>query len=204
MSPPIDYYAIGYLFFRLLPMMTASILCLAPLFNFNLRGFVYLFGIILSTAGTLFTGYMAHPFMPPFTDIPSARCADFALSSNQAYSLLPLDIAVFGFTTTYLFWSMIRNELVQFNIPTLIILPSITLITSAWIVSNSCFSIWACLLSLIVSSGFGLLWGYIVETQLPIHQYFFAPSNRQTCIRKNDSSYSCSNTSASGNPNETI
>jgi len=194
----IDYYTIFYLFFRLLPMLTASVLTIAPLFNHNLRGFVYLVGLILSTATISSVGNYADMVNPPE---PNAVCHAFTLTLNHAYARVPLDLGVLGFTFAYLFVFMYTNGLMSINIPTLLFFPIAILLTFRWLVQNSCFSVSSCILSIVVSTAFGVAWGYIVKKQMPKFQYLYANSNREACVRQSNDTYKCSDVDGNGNLN---
>ena len=199
MSTAIDYYTILYLFFRLLPMLTAAVLTIAPIFNNNLRGFVYLVGLLLTTATASVMGNYANLAKPDTP--PNETCHAFSLSSNQIYARVPLDLAVFGFTFAYLMVSIVTNKLASINISTILFFPAVIAVTLWWLMQNSCFTLAACLMALAVSISCGVAWGYIVKKQLPKHQYLYAKSNRESCTRQSDDTYRCSDVDGNGNLN---
>jgi hypothetical protein len=93
---------------------------------------------------------------------------------------------------------MIVNGLVQHNIATILFFISAIIGTTYWIYTNSCYTLSACVMATMVSGLSGWLWGYIVKKEMPARQYLFTPSNRQTCYRKDDSTYVCEDTDANG------
>ena len=197
-----DVYLIVYLAFRLMPFLVAAILSIAPLFNHNVRGLVYLFGMLLTVAATSFISYIVSQFAPnilsasPIT--PSAACNAFSLSSDGTKTLVPLELAILGYSAFYLIYSMAVNGLVQNNIATILFFISAIIGTTYWIYTNSCYTLPACIVAVVVSGGFGTLWGYIVKKEMPTRQYLFTPSNRQACYRKDDYTFVCEDTDANG------
>lgn len=195
----IDISYLGYLCFRLLPFLVASVLTIAPLFNQNARGVVYLVGLVLTTSLTALCGnYLLTPEMTQTASVASAYCATFALGARQTYSHTPLDLSVLGYSTGYLFYSIIANGLVQINTASLVFFPAAIASTLWWLTANFCFSWVACALALVVSGGAGVAWGAIVHGQAPKLQYLYMPSNKEVCVKKNDGLFSCSDTDANG------
>lgn len=197
-----DVYLIVYLAFRLMPFLVAAILSIAPLFNHNVRGLVYLFGMLLSVAATSFISYIVNQFAPSILSAspinPSAACNAFSLSSDGTKTLVPLELAILGYSAFYLIYSMAVNGLVQNNIATILFFISAIIGTTYWIYTNSCYTLPACLVAIVASGGFGTLWGYIVKKEMPTRQYLFTPSNRQACYRKDDYTFVCEDTDANG------
>lgn len=197
-----DVYLIVYLAFRLMPFLVAAILSIAPLFNHNVRGLVYLFGMLLSVTSTSVLTYLLSRIAPDILSSPSvnksAVCNAFSLSSDGTHSIVPLELAILGYSASYLFYSMIVNGLVQNNIATILFFISAIIGTTYWIYTNSCYTLSACVMATMVSGLFGWLWGYIVKKEMPTRQYLFTQSNRQTCYRKDDSTYVCEDTDANG------
>lgn len=195
----VDLAYLGYLCFRLMPFLVASVLTTAPLFNQNARGVVYLVGLVLATSlTTLFGHYILTPDMIATASVASASCTTFALSARQLYSRTPLDLSVLGYSTGYLFYSIFANGLAQINTATLVFFPVAILSTIWWLIVNFCFSYVACALALIVSGGAGVAWGAIVHRRAPGLQYLYAPSNKEVCVKQTDGLYKCSDTNANG------
>lgn len=197
-----DVYLIVYLAFRLMPFLVAAILSIAPLFNHNVRGLVYLFGMLLSVTSTSAISYLLSQVAPSILPISaitdSAVCNAFSLSSDGTKSIVPLELAILGYSAAYLLYSMIVNGLVQNNIATILFFVSAIIGTAYWIWANSCYTPAACASAIVISGLCGWLWGYIVKKEMPTRQYLFTSSNRQTCYRKDDNTYVCENTDANG------
>lgn len=188
-----------------MPFLVAATLSIAPLFNHNTRGFVYLFGLVIAVAFTsgissLLISFLSNywPGLANNQVNPSAVCSAFALSSDGTKSRVPLDLAILGYSAIYLIYSMTVNGLVQNNLVTILFFAAAILGTIYWIYTNSCYGIIACLLSVVISGLLGALWGLIVQREMPKQQYIYTPSNRQVCYRKNDSTYVCQDTDANG------
>lgn len=193
----LDYVA--YLTFRLLPFLVASVLSLAPMFNHNARGIVYLVGLLLASTATSLSGhYMLSPELTQVAGAASVSCATFSLDATRVYSRTPLDLSVLGYSTGYLFYCIFANDLVGINLATLVFFPLATCLTLWWLVVNYCFSYVACALSLVASSGLGVLWAYLVQKRAPGLQYLYTPSNKEACVKQSDGVYKCSDTNNNG------
>lgn len=200
-----NMYLVIYLAFRLMPFLVAAILSIAPLFNHNTRGFVYLFGMVMAVAFTSGMSSLLIPFLSHYWPglannqvTPSAVCSAFSLSSDGTKSVVPLELAILGYSAIYLIYSMTVNGLVQNNIVTILFFTASIVGTIYWIYTNSCYGLVACGLSVVISGLLGALWGYIVQQEMPKQQYLFTPSNRQSCYTKNDRTYACHDTDANG------
>jgi len=236
-----DLFGLLYLFFRLSPFIIASFFSLISVFNSDLKGFIYLVGLIFSTAITMLAGTtFKSTFFPDFGtgttsdtttstttittpgvagvagvtgitggsskkggksffmgggeptkgEIPPV-CNTLSLGGFTGFSKVPLSTAVLSYTFFYLVYTIGKYDMALYNIPTLILFPIIILSDMGWNIKNGCYPLIACVMSLIVAGGIGVLWSFIVSTYMPNMQYIIVGSNREMCMKPNDQTMIC-------------
>lgn len=224
-----DLFGLLYLFFRLSPFIVASFFSLISVFNSDLKGFIYLVGLIFSTAITMGTGHLI-PFSFPSTSSDTAStvanaavgasavaaatsiitptssttssspttsggippvCNTLSLGGFSGFSKVPLSTAVLSYTFFYLVYTIGKNNMGLYNIPTLILFPILILSDIGWNVQNGCYPLLGCVVSLLVAGGIGVFWSYIVSIYMPDFQYLIVGSNREMCMRPSDQTLIC-------------
>ena len=95
-----------YMFFRLAPFIIVSYFTLQSIFNQDLKGVIYLIGLLVASVVTVILGNILQKFSPPEglmpTDYSKIRCTQLTLGKSQPISILPLSQTVFGYTLSYL------------------------------------------------------------------------------------------------------
>ena len=229
-----DLFGLIYLFFRLSPFIIASFFSLISVFNSDLKGFIYLVGLIFTTAITMGSGTLvtfsfpaydkkdtsspglsaatssaapaatssaataaavSSPATTPSTSISSDGippvCNTLSLGGFSGFSKVPLSTAVLSYTFFYLVYTIGKNNMALYNIPTLILFPILILSDIGWNVQNGCYPLLACVVSLIVAGGLGVLWSYIISIYMPNMQYLIVGSNREMCMKPSDQTLIC-------------
>jgi hypothetical protein len=217
-----DLFGLFYLFFRLSPFIIASFFSLISLFNSDLKGFIYLVGLIFSTATTMgFGGIISNTAFSDFgtgskTPVPAPTptttngsvnggmrgggpsvgeippvCNTLSLGGFSGFSKVPLSTAVLSYTFFYLVYVIGVNNMALYNIPTLILFPILILSDMGWNIQNGCYPLLACVVSLVVAGGIGVLWSYIVSIYMPNMQYLIVGSNREMCMKPSDQTLIC-------------
>ena len=195
-----------YLFFRLSPFIIASFFSLISVFNNDLKGFIYLVGLIFTTAIAWILGRSIIPatgldqnFPEEITNpeikvdangVPNV-CNFLSLGGFHNFSKVPLSIVVLSYTFFYLVYTIATYHMELFNIPTLILFPILILADIFWNISNSCFPLASCVLSLIVGGGLGVAWSAIIQKNMPDMQYLIIGSNRQMCMQPSNQTFVC-------------
>lgn len=155
-----------YLAFRLAPFILVSFFTLQSIINWDLKGMIYLVGLILASSITAFFG-KNKPFglgavgnNLSMRELPNPACNLITLGDNgDVLSTLPLSISVYSYTLFYLLVFMLNlanttndkgilntksvnqskiNEIMVQNLPVLIIFPLLIVCESIWIISNRC------------------------------------------------------------------
>ena len=207
-----NLYNLVYLFFRLSPFIIACFFSLISLFNSDMKGLIYLVGLIVSTTITWIFGRSiinTQSLQAMGIDFPGGResgdqkptytetnnipdvCNFLSLGGFHKFSKVPLSLAVLSYTFFYLVYTIAFYHMEVFNIPTLVLFPILILADIWWNYSNNCFPIASCILSLIVAGGLGVLWSYIVQQKMPNMQYLIVGSNRQMCMKPSEQQLIC-------------
>ena len=183
-----------YMFFRLSPFIIVSYFTLQSILNQDLKGVIYLVGLIV----TSFIVYLIASMLPEepvsknSNDLMKVKCTQLTIGSGNPISQLPLSQTVFGYTLTYLSYFIGVNNLQSQNIPIFILFPVLILGDIFWSTTNSCSSPKYLLISLIISSIVGLLWAMLIEsTGVGGFAYLTGIANKDVCSRPTKSLYKC-------------
>ena len=185
-----------YMFFRLAPFIIVSYFTLQSLFNQDMKGVIYIIGLIVASFVTVILGGILKKFSPPKglmpTDYSRIRCTQLTLGSTQPVSVLPLSQTVFGYTFAYLAYFIASNNLQTQNIATFIMFPLVIVADIIWSTSNLCSNPKYLLISLIIGAVIGTLWAMIIEsTNMPNLAYMSGISNKDVCSKPSKSLYKC-------------
>jgi len=179
-----------YLFFRFAPFIIISYFTLESIFNQDLKGVVYIVGLLVASVCTILFGNIIGQSENPL--IANPKCTTLTIGNNQPISNLPLSQTVFGYTLSYLSYFIGVNNLATQNIPTFIIFPLIILADMMWNTSNGCSSNPRLLLALIIGGLVGVLWAMIIDSTGMVNlTYFSGVSNKAVCSQPSRSMYRC-------------
>tara|TARA_B110000858_G_scaffold190172_1_gene237818 strand:- start:389 stop:1009 length:621 start_codon:yes stop_codon:yes gene_type:complete len=194
----LNIVSIFYLFFRFAPFIIVSYFALQSIFNQDLKGVIYLVGLLIAATLTILLGTVlpntsdntsGMPIQSPFA---KAKCNQLTLGSDGPISKLPLSQTVFGYTLAYLSYFISINNLQAQNIPTFILFPILILADMVWNTANGCSTNILLLCGLISGAIFGILWAMIIEsTNAADLSYFSGISNKDVCSRPTKSLYKC-------------
>jgi|TARA_B110000003_G_scaffold263421_1_gene287093 hypothetical protein len=184
------------MFFRLAPFIIVSYFTLQSLFNQDMKGVIYIIGLIVASFVTVILGGILKKFSPPKglmpTDYSRIRCTQLTLGSTQPVSVLPLSQTVFGYTFAYLAYFIASNNLQTQNIATFIMFPLVIVADIIWSTSNLCSNPKYLLISLIIGAIIGTLWAMIIEsTNMPNLAYMSGIANKDVCSKPSKSLYKC-------------
>jgi len=203
-----NLYNLFYLFFRLSPFIVACFFSLISIFNSDMKGLIYLVGLIFSIAITWLFGRSIitttnlekmgidfgkgseNPVQVEENGIPNV-CNFLSLGGFHSFSKVPLGLAVLSYTFFYLLFTISSYHMEIFNLPTLILFPILLLADIWWNISNGCFPVVSCMMSLIVAGGLGVGWSAFVQKHIPNMQYLMVGSNRQMCMKPSETYFTC-------------
>ncbi len=192
MSGKLNISYIFYTAFRLSPFIVVSFFTLSSVLNQDLKGVVYLAGLLFACFFTIIIGSAL-----PFPNIPTTPenetiCNTLALTDSGSLSKLPLGMVVFSFTFFYLVDIIAKYNLAIQNIPTLILFPVMIIAEAFWNRMYYC----ATLVQLISAFGIGSLCGFgwaqiIRKTGAVQLQYFNGINNGAVCSRPSKQKFKC-------------
>jgi hypothetical protein len=179
-----------YLFFRLAPFIIVSYFSLKSIFNQDLKGVIYIVGLLLASVSTILVGnVLPKPVVPIETNL---KCNMLTLSESGPISKLPLSQTVFGYTLAYLSYFIGVNNLQTQNIATFIIFPVVVIADFIWSTTNGCASPEMLITALIIGGLIGVLWAMIIDsTNMANLAYFSGINNKDVCSQPSRSMYKC-------------
>lgn len=202
----LNLISIFYLFFRFAPFIIVSYFALQSIFNQDLKGVIYLIGLLIASVITMLLGNMipntSDAAGPPIQSaFAKAKCNQLTLGSDGPISKLPLSQTVFGYTIAYLSYFININNLETQNIPTFILFPILILADMMWNTSNGCSTSILLLCGLIIGGIIGILWAMIIDSTGSTNlSYFSGISNKDVCSRPSKSLYKCRPVSGTSSP----
>jgi len=205
---------VAYLFFRLSPFIIVSFFTLQSVFNQDLKGLIYLIGLVTGCFCTIVLGKTFRPYeyIPgevatttdgatgdKNTDLKAikiaqnmAKCNMLTLGKDGPVSNLPLSQSVLGFTLAYLSFFIGVNNLADSNIPTFIVLSLMILADFAWNIQNSCSDAKYLVVALIIGGSVGSIWALIIQSlKMPDLQYITGISSAETCSMPSNTVIRC-------------
>jgi hypothetical protein len=180
-----------YLFLRLAPFILVCFFSLLSIFNQDLKGFVYLIGLLVTCFITITVGNVL-TFIPTVGSPKPEICNMITMGQTEEICSLPLGQVVFGFTFAYLFYSIYINKLYKRNIPTLIFFPLVIIFDMSWNSKNGCYTLIQLCVSLIIGGLCGWFWGYLInKTKNKDIQYITGVNNDQVCSVPSSQKFRC-------------
>ena len=213
----IDITNVSYLSFRMAPFIIVCYFILQSLLNWDLKGIIYLAGLLFcSVAIVLLNGPMKYFFPEPHDkNLPDAKCSIISLGDGgNLLSSIPLSIAVYSYTFFYMlififnlgnksdnkgilsnasFSGADLNTAFQQNIPTLILFPLLCILEICWIMINNCvYEPWFYITcSIAVGCVFGVLWGVLITSLNNPNLMYLSKSGVEVCSRPSKTYFSC-------------
>jgi hypothetical protein len=176
-SIPINYVSLLYTTFRLAPFILVSFFSMSSIFNQDLKGLVYLAGLLFAC----FIAFMAGPMVgtSPEGKLP---CSVLTLSGSKPISAIPLSIIVFTYTFAYLLYVIVKYQLAIQNIPTLVFFPVLILLDIFWNNTHQCSTPGNIIMGIAIGGMMGVIWGASIDyLKLTNMQYMLGISNKETC-----------------------
>jgi len=194
----LNIVSIMYLFFRIAPFVIVSYFAISSIFNKDLKGIVYMAGLLIACfityiIGTAFSSSIDSIIGSNGLEAErSPTCNILTLKSGGSFSQIPLGIAILTYTFFYFLYVILKYELIIINIPILVVLPSLIVGDYVWNSQNNCYGWFKILLSIIIGGFIGYLWAYIVDSfGRPNLQFFNVLSNQVVCERPSRQLFKC-------------
>lgn len=202
-----NIFNIIYLTFRLGPLIVICFFLLQSLFNYDLRGIIYLCGLIIATILSSVLGDIVGSGNDIFEG-RSYRCNTLFLGAIpltsgaiEPLSKIPLNVVVYSYTLAYLITGFTappvtyKNALasLQQNMPILILFPILLIFEAVWLLAHACNYPMVIFMGILVGIGAGIFWAFMMRmTKNPNIQYM-SMGNIQVCSKPSKTIYRCRN-----------
>jgi len=191
-----NFVTYTYLFVRSAPFIIVSCFMLISILNLDLKGLVYLAGLLLACFVTTIISKI--PFFQFNTENSDMLCNLVSLSNNATpLSNIPLGQTTLAYTFWYLISIIIKyndknDSLVNKNIATFILFPILIVCDAYWTYANKCTKPANIVFAFIIGSAIGALWALTLDASGMFQlQYFNGISNVDVCSRPSKSIFRC-------------
>ena len=198
---------IAYIAFRMAPMLLISFFMLTSIINVDLKGVVYICGLVIALAATLSINTTLTRTKFDGINAPAEACKVFRLGTNgDVLSTIPLGVVVYAYTFFYLLIFIANlsntandrgvfghidkttlNAMMAQNIPILVIFPSLILLESVWLMSYKCIEhthpILAITIAVFIGSLVGVLWALLITYTRRIELQYVNKYGMSVCNR---------------------
>lgn len=188
----IQLTALFYLFLRLAPFILVSYFTLSSVFHSDLKGFVYLIGLLLTTV--IASGFSSF-FPQDWIGLPSDRdftCDFLDITRNSKITYLPVGSGIITYTLGYLLYTIVEYNSQAKNWPTITFLSILSGLDIFWQFNHSCYNPISIILTIVMFGLLGVTWAAIIDSTKRVElQYFNSPSGRESCSRPASNTFRC-------------
>lgn len=196
----LNLFTLIYLFFRLAPFIVVCYFALGSIFNQDMKGLIYLVGLLFSCFATFLIGQSipisysigSDPVNPLTRKNVMPVCNLLTIGKDGSFSHIPLGLSILGFTLIYLVAIIAKNHLEMTNLPTLIFFPMLIAGDLIWNLRNDCYAPFGVFTALAVGCLMGWAWAVIIEgLNKPELLYLNTGSNQSVCQRPTKQLFKC-------------
>lgn len=192
---------IFYLGFRLSPFIIVSFFVLQSILNWDLKGLIYLVGLVVCTIVIILLNSPMHFLFHVDNNIQkpiNVKCTTITLGDGEHSTIsdIPLSISVFSYTFAYLLTFIIYlggMSSLQQNIPMLILFPLLFCSECFWLCIHNCiiqpYFFITC--SMIVSSIIGIGWAMIIISTKNNDLMYASKNGNDVCSRPSKTMFKC-------------
>jgi hypothetical protein len=184
---------LSYVFFRLAPFIIVCSFLLQSIFNTDLKGFVFLLGLVF-TIGicSILPASVFEDALPPGSGSKQDICRIFDLGFISFTSGIPLSFVIYGFTFTFLTTIIVKYKLQKLNWPTFIFFPIMIVLDAWWNLTKDCANMKHLAAGYLTSCLFGGLYAYgLIQSNLLDFQIWNGISSNEMCKRPSRAYYKC-------------
>ena len=191
----LNILSLSYLFFRLAPFIIVSYFALSSVLNYEIKGLIYLVGLLLECFCALMVGnVLPIDYSTGDTSLtpPEPVCNLVTIGKDGSFSKIPLGLTMLTYTLIYLVYVIAKNKIEMYNLPTLIFFPLLILGDIIWNIRNTCYQPFGILISVVIGGGIGAFWAFIIDSlNQPKLQYFNVGSDNTVCKRPSKQLFKC-------------
>jgi hypothetical protein len=186
-APTFNYPSVFQYFSMISPFMVVLLFVLISIINSNLKGMIYLLGIMLLFIIVLLFQKVFHTLPDPNKH---PYCNMFAMTP-EINGIPSFNSAIFLFTFIYLFLPMFLHGIMNF--PLMVILLSLYAVDVVMKTRNRCTSPSGVVMGSMVGLIWGFTWYYIIKSQnQELLYYDDLISNKVACSRPTQQQFKCS------------
>ena len=183
---------IFYTAFRLSPFIIVSFFSLSSILNNDLKGIVYLAGLLLICAAAVVIGNTINLESFETDKINEQICNTLTLSDMGRVSKVPLSLVAITYTFFYLVDIIVHYKLVKENVPTFMLFSSLIMAELYWNRIYGCAGLKTLIMAIFLGIFGGVVWARIIRSTGSIKlQYFSGISNNQVCSRPSKQQFKC-------------
>ena len=186
---------IFYTAYRLFPFILVSFFTLSSLLNQDLKGIIYLAGLLIACflSSVVGNSEVFDTTLNDKDDDYSKICNALVLGKDSPFSRLPLSMTVFSYTFFYLIFVIAKYKLANQNVMSIILFIVLIIADWVWNTTFQCNSHERLFAALIIGCGVGLGWGAIIDSTKQVElQYFNGISNKNVCKVNAKQKFKCS------------
>jgi hypothetical protein len=183
---------IFYTAFRLSPFIIVSFFSLSSILNNDLKGIVYLAGLLLICAASVVLGNTINLESFETDKLNEQICNTLTLSDMGRVSKIPLSLVAITYTFFYLVDIIVHYKLVKENVPTFMLFSSLIMAELYWNRIYGCAGLKTLMMAIFLGIFGGVVWARIIRSTGSIKlQYFSGISNNQVCSRPSKQQFKC-------------
>jgi len=175
-----------YLIYLITPYIIVSYFLIYSIIHSRISGLIYITGLIVCIFFTSFMGNGIENIFPSGIATPSSpTCNSLSINGLFSGSRIPVSIAIYMFTIMYLLYTIIVTSYILPNIlPYLLFIP-LVLFDIYNQLHEHCFTIRKISITVILSGGMGLIWGYLInKSNIKSWQYLTSNDSTSCTIPK--------------------
>ena len=182
----LSFLTFGYLFLRLAPFILVCFFTLSSIFNQDFKGFVYLIGLLFAC----FVSIMIGRGFDSKKDV-NEICKMITIGGTEL-TYLPISQCVFGYTFAYMLFAIIKYNMINSNIVSIIFFVLLIASDMIWNALNSCYSLAELAVALVIGGCTGLIWAYIInKSNATSLQYYAGVNNNEVCDKPSAQTFRC-------------
>jgi len=166
---------------------------MSSLFNQDVKGFVYLFGLSFAIIINMMVDNLQ---LEIFNGVEETEGNETGICNKyiqfHSSSNIPFSLTVFSYTFFYLLYVIINTKIQDQNAITIAFFSILIFADLVWNSFNNCYTFIAGVFAIAIGAGIGYFWGWIIDqANNPSLQYFVGFSDNEVCSRPAKSTFRC-------------
>jgi FtsH-binding integral membrane protein len=165
--------------------------------NQDLKGIIYLVGLLFACFLNSTIGYSIMSFFPTNNPVDIKVCNTLSFGGNYN-DMMPLGQCILSYSFFSLVYVIASLGIAAKNIGTLILFPILIISDFIWNVMNNCYDSSKLVISLLIGAAVGVAWSAIIYSlKKPYLQFYSFMTNDEICSRPSRQVFKCTKSSGS-------